>query len=315
MRKLTLLALIIAPLITLPAFSQEDVPNSQDHPLLSRYEGSWINRYSKKQFETFTYPTAADLVDYNKLKHGKSVEGELTFIEYVSPEGVTATQVFRTYQTQLTKAGFKVIFSCTTGECGDMPMHFVREYVDGRSTEIGNAMVGQRGSYMVASGTHDNKPYVVSLVIGDDKRNSTARYAINIVQVEELDTEKVNVATVSDKLQREGRYAFYGIHFDTNSAAIKDGSEEALEIISDYLKSNPDVRVLLVGHTDNSGDYQHNVELSLKRAESVVVKLVADYGLNPYQVTAVGVGMASPVATNNDEAGKALNRRVELVVR
>ena len=315
MNKLSPLSLLMAVLMSISAFSQEDQPNSNDHPLLSRYEGSWINRYSQKQFEAFTYPTSADLVDYNKLKQSQTVEGELTFIEYVSPEGVTATQVFRTYQTQLAKAGFKVIFTCRTGECGDMPMHFIREYVDGTSSQIGNTMVGKKGSYLVASGTYENKPYIVSLVVGDDSRNNTTRYAINVVQVEELDTDKVNVTSVTDKLQTEGRYAFYGIHFNTNSATIQDESAETLEIISSYLQANPTINVLIVGHTDNTGDFQHNVGLSLKRAEAVVAKLTTDYGVKSSQVSAVGVGMATPVASNTHEEGRALNRRVELVLR
>lgn len=315
MNKFSPLSLLMAFLMSIPAFSQEDRPNSKDHPLLSRYEGSWINRYSQKQFEAFTYPTAAELVDYNKLKQSQTVEGELTFIEYATPEGVTATQVFRTYQTQLAKAGFKVIFACRTGECGDMPMHFVREYVEGSSTQIGNAMVGKKGSYLVASGTHENKPYIVSVVVGDDKRENAARYAINVVQVDELDTDKVDIATVTDRLQAEGRYAFYGILFETNSATIQDGSAEAFETISGYLNTNPASNVLIVGHTDNTGDFQYNVDLSLKRAEAVVAKLMQDYGIKAGQVTPVGVGMAAPVASNANEDGRALNRRVELVLR
>ena len=196
-----------------------------------------------------------------------------------------------------------------------MPMHFIREYVEGTSSQIGNAMVGKKGSYLVASGTYENKPYIVSLVVGDDNRNNTARYAINVVQVEELDTDKVDVATVTDKLQTEGRYAFYGINFDTNSATIKDDSAEALEVISSYLNANPNVNALIVGHTDNTGDFQYNVELSLKRAESVVAKLVQDYGVKADQIAPIGVGMASPIASNANEDGRALNRRVELVVR
>ncbi len=315
MNKFNLLSLVVASWISFPALSQQDQPNSQDHPLLSRYEGSWINRYSQKQFETFTYPTSPALIDYNKLEQSQTVEGELTFIEYVTPEGVTATQVFRTYQTQLANAGFKVIFSCRTGECGSMPMHFVREYVEGSSTQIGNTMVGEKGSYLVASGTHENKPYIVSIIVGDDKRENAARYAINVVQVDELDTDKVDVASVTDRLQAEGRYAFYGIHFETNSATIQEGSAEALETISGYLHANLNTNVLIVGHTDNTGDFEYNVDLSKKRAEAVVAKLVQDHGVKASQVTPVGVGMSAPIANNANEDGRALNRRVELVVR
>ncbi|WPR75187.1 OmpA family protein [Algoriphagus sp. NG3] len=315
MNRLSILILAFFSLVSVELFGQQDAANSQDHPLLSRFEGSWINRYSQKQFEAFTYPTSSELVDYDKLKDSKTVEGELTFIEYVSPEGVTATQVFRTYQAQLEKAGFKVIFSCRSGECDKMPMHFVRKYVEGSSSQIGNTMVGGKGSYLVASGTSDGESYIVSLVVGDDSRSNSARYAINVVKVEELDTDKVDVVSVSESLEKDGRFAFYDIQFDLNSATLQSGSAEALQVIASYLDTNPKTQVLIVGHTDNTGDFEHNIDLSKRRAESVVKALVEDYSVNAGQLHPLGVGMASPVASNADEGGRALNRRVELVVR
>ncbi len=315
MSRLSIPILALSVLVSFQAFGQQDAANSQDHPLLSRFEGSWINRYSQKQFEAFAYPTSTEMVDYDKLKDSKTVEGELTFIEYEAPEGVTATQVFRTYQTKLEKGGFKVLFSCRKGECGDMPMHFVRKYVEGSSSQIGNTMVGGKGAYLVASGTKEGEPYIVSLVVGDDSRNNSARYAINVVKVEELDTDKVDVASVSESLEKDGRFAFYDIQFDLNSATLQSGSAEALQVIASYLAAHPKTEVLIVGHTDNTGDFDHNIDLSKRRAEAVIKALVDDYSVNASQLYPVGVGMASPVASNADEGGRALNRRVELVLK
>lgn len=311
-----LLPFFLVSFLSTLSFAQDiDKAGSKDHPLLSRYEGSIINRYNVKEFETFKYPTSSELVDYNHLKDPKTIEGQITFIEYNSPEGVTATQVYRTYQTQLTKAGFKTIFTCRTEECGDMPMHFIREYIEESSSQIGNAMVGKKGSYLVASGTYENEPYIVSLVIGDDKRTNSSRYAMSIVKMEELDTDKVDVSAVTDMIATEGRYAFYGINFDLNSATLKEDSSEALQVIADYLSSNPQSKVLIVGHTDNTGDFDRNMDLSQKRAQSVIAALVNDYGCTADQMTPVGVGMASPIASNADDTGRSANRRVELVLK
>jgi OOP family OmpA-OmpF porin len=310
-----IISLLITSFSTSHAQQKEDVKESSDHALLSRYEGSYINRYSRKEFEQFVYPNTAKLVNYNKLENSTTVEGELFMIEYVSPASVTATQVFRTYQTKLKEAGFKTLFTCRAGECGDMPMHYVRDYVENTSSQIGNAMVGKKGSYLVASGTFQNEPYIVSIIVGDDNRTNTARYLINIVKIEELDTDKVDVSSVTDKLKAEGRFAFYGIHFDTNSADIKGESDEAMQVIADYLKANTNTNVLIVGHTDNTGDFAHNVNLSKQRAEAVVSQLTGKYGIPNGRVTPVGVGMAAPVAPNSDEEGRALNRRVELVIK
>ncbi len=309
------LSLGVLLIVTEYGFAQKDVADSEDHPLVSRYEGSTINRYSVKEYEVFTYPTGSELVDYSKLKDSKTTEGKITSIEYVTPTGVTATQVYRTYQTQLANAGFKIIFTCRAPDCGGMPMRFARNYLKARSSQLGNAMVGEKGSYLVASGTYENEPYVVSIVIGDDSRNNITRYNIDIVREELLDTDKVDVASVSEKLESEGRYAFYGINFDLNSAALKAESQEALQLMADYLSANSTTEVLIVGHTDNTGEFGQNMALSQKRAEAVIDALVNDYTIDRKRMTPVGVGMASPVASNSDEAGRGLNRRVELVIK
>lgn len=301
-------------LITTAVFAQQDVPNSKDHPLLSRFEGSWIYKYNVKQFETYTYPISSELVDYNKLKESESIDGEYTFIEYASPAGVTATQIYRTYETQLTKAGFKIVFSCRTSECGDMPMHFVREYVDG-STALGNSMVGDKGSFLVATGSYKDDPYYVIVVVGEDRRDNNSRYLLNIIRQENLDTDKVDVASVTDKLETEGRIAFYGIQFDLNSAELKPESTEALQVMADYLSATPDSEVLIVGHTDNSGNFELNMELSQKRADAVVKRLSADFAIDAKRLIPVGVGMAAPLASNATEEGREKNRRVEMVLK
>ena len=311
--KNTLFASILFASATGFAIAQEDVPNSKDHELLSRYEGAWINKYIHKEFDELTYPTSSALVDNNKLKDPKTAAGEITMIEYDVPDGVTATQIFLTYQTQLTKAGFKTVFSCRNQECGNMPGHYLRTYVEGKSSQIGNSMIASKGSVLVASGTYEDNLYTVVLTVGD--YNQDTRYILEIVKSEQLDTDKVDVATVSDQLETDGKFAFYGILFELNSATLQAESAEALQVMADYLKANPSQKVLIVGHTDNTGELEHNMTLSQKRSAQVAAELALKYGVESTQMTAVGVGMSSPVATNKSEEGRALNRRVELVLK
>src|SRR5690606_40687712 len=87
--KKTILSSIVLLSLSWSVSAQQDVANSKDHALLSRYEGSWINRYSFKEYEVYTYPLSREMVDYDKLKDNKSIEGQITAIEYVAPEGVT----------------------------------------------------------------------------------------------------------------------------------------------------------------------------------------------------------------------------------
>ena len=79
------------------------------------------------------------------------------------------------------------------------------------------------------------------------------------------------------------------------------------------MKKNPNLKVAVVGHTDNTGDFNYNLQLSQRRAKAMVDALVKD-GVAADRLAAVGVGSLSPVAPNNTPEGRAQNRRVELVL-
>lgn len=116
-------------------------------------------------------------------------------------------------------------------------------------------------------------------------------------------------------LSSDGKVAFYGIYFDTDKAVLKPESASALTGIADFLKKNPTVNVYVVGHTDNTGNFDRNTTLSKDRATAVVTELTGKYGVNKNQVTAQGVGSLAPVANNATEEGKAKNRRVEIIYK
>jgi hypothetical protein len=85
--------------------------------------------------------------------------------------------------------------------------------------------------------------------------------------------------------------------------------------IAKLLASRPQFKVLIAGHTDNVGALDYNRSLSERRAQSVIESLVKQHGVARDRLTAAGVGMAAPIASNDGEAGRAKNRRVELVKR
>ena len=78
------------------------------------------------------------------------------------------------------------------------------------------------------------------------------------------------------------------------------------------LKSKAGLKVYIVGHTDDTGSLEHNLQLSQKRAESVV-KALESRGVSASRLAAKGLASFAPVANNDTDAGRALNRRVELV--
>jgi outer membrane protein OmpA-like peptidoglycan-associated protein len=103
----------------------------------------------------------------------------------------------------------------------------------------------------------------------------------------------------------------YGIQFKFDSAAIRPGSEQVLAELFDGLQAEPGMSIVIEGHTSSEGSDSYNQELSERRAEAVVDALVAR-GLDPGRIAAVGRGESKPIAANDDEAGRALNRRVEV---
>jgi outer membrane protein OmpA-like peptidoglycan-associated protein len=120
---------------------------------------------------------------------------------------------------------------------------------------------------------------------------------------------------MGDDIERTGRVAIYGIYFDTNSDKIKPESNPSLTAIAELLKTKSSLNVYVVGHTDMTGDFDHNMKLSENRAKSVVDALVKDYGISVKRLIGKGVGPLSPVSTNKTDEGKQINRRVELVER
>jgi len=101
------------------------------------------------------------------------------------------------------------------------------------------------------------------------------------------------------------------IYFNHNSNDLPDEAFEALDRISDYVLENPEVKVSVEGYTDSSGSYSYNVSVSQFRANTIKSYLVGK-GVNSARITAVGKGPENPIATNNTEAGRTQNRRVEI---
>lgn len=105
------------------------------------------------------------------------------------------------------------------------------------------------------------------------------------------------------------------INFKHNSSQIESSSQDELQKIADFLKQYGSVAADVEGHTDSSGSSAYNQQLSQKRADAVVASLVNDYGIDKERLSAVGAGEADPIASNDTEEGRNMNRRVEVVLQ
>lgn len=123
----------------------------------------------------------------------------------------------------------------------------------------------------------------------------------------------VGAPDTRSKLITEGKVVTRGILFDTGSDKIKPESYGAIKEIANVLKENPDVKVLIVGHTDSDGDDAKNMDLSKKRAAAVKDVLIKEFQIDAGRMTTDGKGESQPSDKNDTPAGKANNRRVEFI--
>jgi outer membrane protein OmpA-like peptidoglycan-associated protein len=204
----------------------------------------------------------------------KTVEGEYHYLYYNEPESAGWAQANRNFVTAFKKAGYT----------------FLKDSGQGQFT------------------VHMGKAWIEVDV------NHGSNYQFHIVVETQLTQDVVaNAAALFGGLTGSGHVVVPGILFDTGKADVKPESAPALDEVAKLLKQNPTLKVYVVGHTDNVGLLAANVALSQRRAASVVLALTTKYGISAIRLTAYGDGPYAPVASNDTEDGRTLNRRVELV--
>lgn len=119
----------------------------------------------------------------------------------------------------------------------------------------------------------------------------------------------------SQVISASGRYVSHGILFDTGSDRLKPESAAVIQSIARGLETNPDLKVLIEGHTDSVGSASQNLELSKRRAEAVKTVLVSQFNVEAVRLTTAGHGATKPIDSNDTPQGRSQNRRVEFVKR
>ena len=104
------------------------------------------------------------------------------------------------------------------------------------------------------------------------------------------------------------------IQFDFNSAKLNRENRQVIDRVVEVLKSYPNLNLLIRGHTDNIGTREYNKELSLKRARGIAEYILANTEYKPEQISFIGLGESSPVASNYTAQGRKKNRRVEIII-
>ena len=117
----------------------------------------------------------------------------------------------------------------------------------------------------------------------------------------------------SQVISSAGRFVTHGILFDTASDRLKPESAPVIQSIAKRLETNPNLKLLIEGHTDSVGNAAANLDLSRRRAEAVKAVLVAQFKVDAARLTTAGLGATKPIDSNDTLQGRSQNRRVELV--
>lgn len=114
-------------------------------------------------------------------------------------------------------------------------------------------------------------------------------------------------------VQEAPNYNFSRIQFELDSYVLKTESYAVLDRISREMKKDPNVRFTIYGHASVEGTADYNMKLSVDRGNAVKIYLV-NAGVNTNNLTTIGKGATEPIASNDSESGRAMNRRVEIKV-
>jgi OOP family OmpA-OmpF porin len=337
--------LLAGPTYADNAWKLEDVKGGQDHPLIKRFAGSWLVGYQSLSYDRTTFPSKLGLVGMNELDTPLQAEGKITRLMYIAPYGKGPFEVHKNYQDALKAAGFQTTLDCVGKACDGTPYGYIDRLGEMSLIDISKVVrqnptlkdkLDDVDSGQNLWGSHDKDMFMtldtitvkdkpVYVLINTDKHFSAdiAITYIEIVEPKDMDHGQVSVDTtalqtsdaMASSMDKDGKIAIYGIYFDTGNAAIKPESKPQLDEMAKYLTTHPDQNVFIVGHTDNQGNFASNLKLSMARAKAVTTALTTQYKIPTTRMTAQGVANLSPLAPNSDDAGRAKNRRVELVAQ
>ncbi|MCK5582643.1 MAG: OmpA family protein, partial [Elusimicrobiales bacterium] len=212
--------------------------------------------------------------------------------------------------------GFEIVFACEKNACGAWNFHKawydLNPFENNSGWNNSSPITQGSGNYYIAAKKKiaGNDTYV-SILTNSGWWNHPI-YRVDVAQISSLDTKVVPASKIEEAIMNEGRAVFYGITFDSGKSVIKAESKATLAQIAVFLKKT-NGQFYVVGHTDDKGSLSNNMTLSQARAKAIVSFLIKKHGAPSTKLTAHGAGPLSPVASNLNDKGKALNRRVEIV--
>ena len=303
-----------------------DLPGSKDPAGMKRYEGSEIIGYRQARFDEYLLPLGRQ-VTYTPLVFQKSqkLEGLVSRYTYLAPRGRTPAEMMQNYKLEFTRLGLETMYEKGATDQGWFGPTFSNI---SNEDDLGQILCCNESQERVLVGrSKDAQPTYYEIFVTSYKDGiipprlvkdvAKDRTMAEIIVIAPQNLEQKMVFVNADEMKRSitdtGKVALYGLYFDTDKDTMRADSAPTMEEIAKLMTANPQIKLRVVGHTDDQGTAAYNLDLSKRRAASVARQLVSKYGMTASRLDSFGAGLYAPVTSNQNEDGRAKNRRVELV--
>lgn len=333
-------AVAVVAMAPAPAQAQRAIEGAQAHPMVPLPAGGYITRdeftdFAQIEFLASPHPGGREPAFEQTLP----VEGAWRQLEYtVDGLELSLLRLYRGYLQHFESNGFELVFHGIGDELSSRDGYTFISYDRGFLARTPSTAAGSNAYILVRSPDGGTV-----LALSFFSRQNARRMMVNAVEIQEMEpldlfapepeaetmaeaepeAEPVPEPVVELPLQaaedleaglvQDGRVIVNAILFEFDRAEILPDSAAALATVAQLMSERPGLKLLVVGHTDGVGSFDYNLRLSVERAQAVVAWLHERHGIGADRLRPAGAGPMSPVTTNRTEAGRAQNRRVELV--
>ena len=235
---------------------------------------------------------------------GKTV----TNVYQIDGTSLTLDQMLKPIINNLKNRQFGIELYCKTQVCGGFNFR--------KNLEIFKPpfMLINVANYSVATAKKNNT--AVSLIAS--KLGTTIYLQVISIGINESDLIQPDIKSeinrFSSTLINEGAIVLDDLTYRSGSSTLGDGPFNSLLELAKFLKSTPTASIILVGHSDSTGELSQNIELSKNRAQAVADRLIKNHSIEQSRISAQGIGFLSPKTNNSTEKSRKKNRRVEAVL-
>ncbi len=287
--------------------------------VLQKFKGSIEKGVYQSDFVEFYYAKSGE-----KKPEIKTVEGRIHSRILLKPKNKSNLELFRSYQQALKNSGFTFLHQATPSKqnpkwlinqmynsngMGERPYQGTEDRVYSGDRDY----LRMFGAYYLSAAKQTGNIKLYVAVVLSSQRNLYLIDELTIADMEH-DTVKLDLNAMKDEIANTGKIAVYDIYFETGSAKLINKSNHALSVVAQFLKQD-NYNYYVVGHTDDTGNLEHNLKLSMQRSEAIITALTTQHRVNSKRLHANGVGPLAPASNNISENGKKMNRRVEIVRR